>query len=92
MANEVVKKDGTREPFDEEKIRRAVEMASREAGLAAERTAEVVDQVSQKIVDMAASKEEITTSEIRDAILSELDMLEPTVSAAWRTYEQAKGV
>ena len=91
MANEVIKRDGSRQHFDEGKIRRSIEAAATEAGLAQERVAELVDQVSRVAIDVAGGKEEIATSEIKEKILSELDGVEPSVSEAWRKHDQVKG-
>jgi transcriptional regulator NrdR family protein len=90
MAEFVVKRDGSREPFDAQKIRDSITAAAQEAGLAEERTNEVVGQVVTVAIQMAGQKEEIATSEIKARILSELDQVEPSVSAAWRKYEQEK--
>jgi len=35
-------------------------------------------------------EEEITSLELRDKILGELDLLAPEVSASWRDYELSK--
>ena len=91
MANEVIKMDGSKQPFDEGKIRKSIESAATEAGLAQERIVELVDQVSRVAIDVAGGKEEIATSEIKETILSELDRVEPGVSEAWRKHDQAKG-
>jgi len=90
MAKEVTKKDGTKEPFDAGKIKNAIEAAAKDAGLAEERKNEIVGQVSAKVIAMADGKEEITSSEIKESILSELDSVEPSVSAAWRKYDEGK--
>lgn len=93
MASEVIKKDDTREPFDPEKIKRAIAMAAERVGLPEERKQEVAEQVSASVIALAASKEEIATSEIREKILSELDIVEPAVSESWKKYDQEqKGV
>jgi len=88
MANQVIKKDGTKQPFDAEKIRKSIRAAADEAGLSEERKNEIVEQVATTVIQMAEGKEEIATSEIREKILGELDNLEPSVSAAWRKYDQ----
>jgi len=90
MAQEVTKRDGSTEPFDAEKIRRSIKTAAEEAGLAADRIAEVVEKVGGSVIDFAKSKAEVTTAEIRDRILSELDAVESAVSAAWRTYDKER--
>lgn len=90
MANFVIKRDGTKEPFDAEKIRKSVTAAVERANLSEERRNEVVEQVSSAAIRLAGEKEEIPTAEIRGKILSELDVLEPSVSEAWRSHEQEK--
>jgi transcriptional regulator NrdR family protein len=88
MAKEVIKKDGTKQPFDSEKIKNSIRAAAGLANLQEERKNEVVEQVATTVIQMAEEKEEIATSEIREKILSELDSIEPSVSAAWRKYDQ----
>jgi transcriptional regulator NrdR family protein len=91
MASEVIKKDGSKEAFDPEKIKRSILAAAQGANLAEERASEVVEQVSKAAIEMAEAKEIISTSEIKDKILSDLDEIEPSVSAAWRQHDQEKG-
>lgn len=91
MAQFVVKKDGTKEPFDAEKIKRALQGAAKGISLSEERVNEVVQQVSDAAVQLAATKEEIPTAEIRDKILSELDAVEPSISEVWRRHQAEKG-
>jgi transcriptional repressor NrdR len=88
MASNVVKKDGTKEPFNPEKIRNSIRAAAEQAGLSEERKNEVVEEVATAVIQVAASKEEIATSEIREKILSELDRIESAVSTGWRKYDQ----
>ncbi len=90
MTKEVIKKDGTKEPFDAEKIRKAIALAVEQAGLSEEKEDEVIEQVATAVIKTIEEKEEIAASEIREKILSELDSVEPSVSAAWRKYDQKK--
>ncbi|MFH1894617.1 MAG: ATP cone domain-containing protein [Patescibacteria group bacterium] len=87
MAKEVIKKDGTREPFAAEKIMDSISAAATEANLSEEMKNEAVKDVSSIVIQFAESKETITTGEIKEKILAELDKSEPSVSAAWRAYE-----
>ena len=45
MATEVLKKDGSREPFSPEKVRAGINAACKEAGLDEARTNQVVEEV-----------------------------------------------
>jgi len=90
MAKEVTKKDGTKEPFDAGKIRKSIAAATQRTNLSEERKDEVIKQVAAIVIQMAEGREEIATSEIREKILSELDSIEPAISAAWRVYDREK--
>lgn len=91
MANFVIKKDGTKEPFDAEKIKNSILAAAKKAELPEERRDEIVIRVSSIALELASQKEEIATSELREKILSELDTIEPSISEAWRKHNQEKG-
>ncbi len=88
MAKDVIKKDGTKVLFNAEKIKKAIAAAALATDLSEERKNEVVEQVSAAVVQILGSKDEITTSEIKESVLAELDKVEPSVSAAWREYDQ----
>lgn len=88
MANEVIKKDGTKEPFDAGKIRKSITAATNMTDLSEERKNEIVEQVATATIEMAGGKREITTKELREKILNELDRIEPSVSEAWRRYDR----
>ena len=90
MAKFVIKKDGTKVPFDAEKIKRAIASAAQRVDLSEERRAEVVVQVLSSVIRLAEEKEEIATAQLRAEVLSELDAIEPSISEAWRKYEQEK--
>lgn len=88
MAKEVIKKDGSRQLFDPEKIKGAIKTAAREAKLDEDKTKEVVEKVGGSAIKLAQDKEEIRTSELKGHILEQLDEVEPSVSRAWREYDQ----
>jgi len=90
MAKEVTKKDGTKEAFEPEKIRSSIMAAAATVDILEERKKEVADQVTKAAVQMTEVKEEITTSEIREKVLSDLDQVEPSISVSWREYDKTK--
>lgn len=91
MANFVIKRDGTKEPFDAGKIKNSILAAAQRTELSEDRRDEVAIRVSSVALELAAQKEEIATSELREKILSELDAIEPSISEAWRKHGQEKG-
>lgn len=90
MITQVIEKDGGKEPFDVEKIKRGVLAASRQAGLDEAKQKEVVETVVNKVMKTFQAQTEVKTSEIRDQILNELDLCAPLAADAWRKYEESK--
>lgn len=93
MANFVIKRNGSKEAFDPEKIKNSIRAAAGETDLPEETVNRVVEEVSAAAIQLADTKEEIATSEIREKVLSELDGKEPSISEAWRKYDKEhKGI
>lgn len=91
MANFVTKKDGTKVPFDSEKVKSSVMAAALEAGLLQEEAASLAGKVLEAVSMSFEGQEEVSTSEVREKALSELDTMAPAVSEAWRKYDESKG-
>ncbi len=91
MVKEVIKKDGTKQPFDAGKIKKSIAAACQDAALPEERKNQVTEQVSMAVIQMIESMEEIATSEIKEKILGQLDAVEPAASAAWRKHDEEEG-
>ena len=90
MAN-VIKRDGSEESFNEEKIRNSIMAAFEEADISQAKKKTLAKEISDKVVDFFADQDEITTDEIREKILDKMDAKEPKAAEAWRDYEKEKG-
>lgn len=89
MAKTVIKKDGSREPFDIEKIRSSIKKAAQEAGLDEGRMNEVIEKTVSRVGEtMDEIEEEISSFQIREEILVILDEIEASVSQAWREHDR----
>lgn len=91
MVNFVIKKDGTKVPFNSEKIKVGTKGAASEAGLSEQEAENLAEKILSSINLAFRDKEEVTTAEIRNKILAELDESQPTVAQSWRKYEEGKG-
>lgn len=69
---QVVKRDGTKEPFREEKIREGIERAVQKTAVTAEEVDEAVDKVKGRVMN----KQQLTTEEIGKAVKEELKKLD----------------
>ena len=90
MANVVIKKSGKKERFNKKKIRKSLEAAARKAKLDRKKREKLINDVLQKIITYSNQYEELTTAEIRDLALMELDLSDPSVMRAWLAYEVLK--
>ncbi|MEW5805556.1 MAG: ATP cone domain-containing protein [Patescibacteria group bacterium] len=88
MATQVLKRDSSLQPFDPEKIKRSVQAAGREAGIEEAALAELADKVSVSAINTLAEKEQVSYSEIRQAVFAELENFDPRVIQAWKNHEQ----
>jgi len=90
MIKEVIKKSGQKENYDENKIKNSIKKACEEAGVPEDRAEEIINTVLDHLNNIFKDREEVNTSEIREAILGKLDEIEPSVSEAWRKYEETQ--
>lgn len=84
----IIKKDGTKEAFDPEKIRKAI-------GLSAERimfkmTPEIENKVIDKVLTIIDNREEVDVKDIHRAVELALDEAEPRVAKSYRDYRNYK--
>ena len=91
MAEVVIKKDGSEQPFDPEKVRDSIREACNQAGVSDSRKEELVEQASTVALEAASERSKISTTEIRGKLLTKLERMQPSVAEAWREYDQQRG-
>ena len=87
---DVIKKDGRRQAFSEQKVRKSIEAAAREAKIPDQRVKQVVADASREALDLSKGTKPVGTGIIREKILARLDSLEPSVSEAWRAFDRKR--
>jgi len=87
MANFIIKKDGSKEPFNLKKIENAVIAAAAEAGFADDLAAKLSQDISNTIKKSTVNLNEVLGVEIRARALSQLDAIAPAVAESWRKFE-----
>jgi transcriptional repressor NrdR len=85
---DVRKRSGKKEPFDSYKIRRSIQKAGIDAGYTLDDIAELVDEVTNKIAEIAEQKNEINTDAIRDNVLNQLDKMQSAIAESWRKFDR----
>ncbi len=82
----VIKRKGYEEEFNPEKIKIALEKASRDAGET--QIFRIVEDVSRIALEFCEDKEIIDSQDIREVILSYLQDKYPKVYQAWIDYDK----
>ncbi len=87
MAKEVIKRRGRRQSFLDEKLKRSIRAACREAHVPTVRLKRVVSKVSAPVLRFARKRKVIRTSVLRKKILAGLRKAEPAAAKAWLKYD-----
>ncbi len=90
MVKQVIKRDGIKEDFNGEKMRKSIEVAAISAGFSMDRTNEVADKILNVVLKNLNDKEEVATSELSESVFSQLNAIEPKMAELWKQYEEEK--
>jgi transcriptional regulator NrdR family protein len=90
MAKQVIKKDGSKVAFDSKKIIRGITRAAQDAKLEPTEINKVVNQIANTVMIFAESKDKLTSTEIKNKVLEELDLVAPIVAKEWRKFVNSK--
>ena len=88
----VIKRNGQKEQFKEEKVRMSVEDAVKDAGFDIGQKKDVIEHASQDATQIARGMDQIDAKQIRDTILRDLEQDDNQVAQAWRNYERTHGM
>lgn len=89
---DVIKSNGKREQFSEQKVKNSIESAVQDAGFSPQEKMNVINHASQDAIQMAQNKNQIQTKQIRDTIISDLEEDDQQVANAWKQYERQHGI
>ncbi len=84
----VIKRRGTVEDFNPNKIKGALQKATIDAGYTIEEKKDILDEVYSNIIQKLRGKEKIKTETIRDCLLTELDKCEPYIVKSVRRFDR----
>ena len=88
---DVIKRNGKKEPFSEEKIKDSIESAVKNTGFKAQAKKRLIERTMNDVNQAVQGKEEISTSKIRNIVINELEQDENEdqvpIARAWRNYE-----
>lgn len=86
MANFVIKRDGKKEPFNIEEIKKSIMEAAIRAGIKENAARLLAKEVSGPISGSLKNANEVLAAELRARIISALDDISPEASKEWKNY------
>jgi len=87
---QVKKRDGSRETFDPEKMKRAMQKAAIDATYSLEGAVDLtlIEEISDDITREAKEKGEIDTTTIRERIISKLETVGSSIAESWKRFDR----
>lgn len=84
----VVKRKGSIESFNPDKIRGSLQKAAIDAGYSVEEKQDIINEVFANINKKLDKGDEIKSETIRACLLTELDKCEPYMAKSWRRFDK----
>ncbi|OIO80450.1 hypothetical protein AUJ84_03240 [Candidatus Pacearchaeota archaeon CG1_02_32_132] len=85
----VIKRDGKKQTFMPGKIRKAVDLSAKDAGLNPGKRKELIRDVAEPVIRHYKNKR-VRASVLRKSLIGRLDRRAKSVSAAWRRHDRKK--
>lgn len=89
---DVIKRNGKKEPFRPQKLRKSIESAVSDSGSTITKQMKAIEHATQDAENLAKNRNEISTQELRNEIVNDLESDAPEVAQAWRNYEKQHGM
>ena len=92
---EVIKRNGEKEPFSEQKVKNSIENAVKYTGYRVHAKKRLIDNAMNNINQAVHGRKEISSAKIRNIVINNLEKWDEDqvpVARAWRNYEQKHGI
>ena len=89
MVKKVIKKDGKKQGFDSKKIKKCLTKACKGRKISKTQLKKLENKILKEVTELSYDGE-ITTAQIRDIVLKNLNRLHPALVKAWIAYEILK--
>jgi transcriptional repressor NrdR len=85
---EVVKRDGSKEEFDNAKIKRSIEKAAIDAGYTLEDINSITKEIPEEITEEAKKNGIINTKAIKDSIFNKFEKTDSSLVKSWKKFDK----
>ena len=84
---EVVKRDGSTETFDSEKIKRSIEKAAIDAGYTLEEVNTITKELIGEIIEEAKKNGRISTNSLKNSIFNKFEKTDSSIVKSWKKFD-----
>ena len=89
---DVIKRNGKKEQFKPQKLRKSIESAVTDAGFTVTKQMKAIEHATSDAEELAMNRNEISSKELRNEIINDLESDAPEVAQSWRNYEKQHGI
>jgi transcriptional repressor NrdR len=89
---DVIKRNGKKEQFKPQKLRKSIENAVTDAGFTVTKQMKTIEHATRDAEELAMNRNEISSKELRNEIINDLESDAPEVAQSWRNYEKQHGI
>jgi transcriptional repressor NrdR len=84
---EVVKRNGSTETFDSEKIKRSIEKAAIDAGYTLEEVNTITKELIEEIIEEAKKNGRISTNSLKNSIFNKFEKTDSSIVKSWKKFD-----
>jgi transcriptional repressor NrdR len=84
----VIKKRGTVESFDQDKIKRSIQKAAIDAGYSLNEKEDLINEITEHVTEKVKEEKEVKSDVICEAVLNEMLASSPEIVEAWRKFDR----
>ena len=84
----VIKKRGTEEAFDQDKIKKSIQKAAIDAGYSLNEKEDLINEITDHVTEKVKEEDEVKSDVICEAVLNEMLASSPEIVDAWRKFDR----
>jgi len=89
---DIIKRNGKKEPFKPQKLRKSIESAVSDSGSTITKEMKAIEHATQDAENLARGRNEISSEDLRNEVVNDLESDAPQVAQAWKNYERQHGI
>jgi transcriptional repressor NrdR len=84
----VIKKKGTEETFEQDKIKKSIQKAAIDAGYSLNQKEDLINEITEHVTDKVKEEKKVKSYVICEAVLTEMLASSPEIVEAWRKFDR----